>query len=130
MRAAVIEHGIVRNIILVDDLGMHPGLIDAAGAAIGDAWDGATFTRPPAPVDVPQSVTMRQARLALLGAGVLATVNAAIASMPGDQGEAARIEWEYARDVLRDSPLIGGLMPALGMTEQQIDQLFIAAAAL
>ena len=130
MRAAVIENGVVANIILVGSLEFAPGLIDAAGAAIGDTWDGAAFMRPTMPDEVPQSVTMRQARLALLGAGVLATVNAAIAAMPDDLGEAARIEWEYARDVLRESPLIAGLMPALGMTEQQIDQLFMTASAL
>jgi hypothetical protein len=130
MRAAVIENGVVTNVILVEALDVFPGLVDAANAAIGDTWDGSTFSTPAPRIVVPASVTMRQARLALLGAGVLATVNAAVSGMPGTQGEAARIEWEYARDVLRDSPLIAGLMPTLSMTEAQIDQLFIAAAAL
>lgn len=131
MRAAVIENGIVTNVILVESLDAFPGLVDGANAAIGDTWDGSSFSRPVAePVQVPASVTMRQARLALLGAGVLSTVNAAIAAMPGAEGDAARIEWEYARDVERDSPLIAGLVPALGMTEAQIDQLFITAATL
>jgi hypothetical protein len=127
MRAAIIENGTVANIILVDSL---DGQIDGANANIGDTWDGATFTTPAPAVTVPPAVTMRQARLALLGAGMLSTVNTAIAGMQGAQGEAARIEWEYARDVLRDSALIGGLMPALGMTSEQIDALFIAAASL
>lgn len=131
MRAAVIENGTVINIIEADSLNVFPGLVDAAGAHIGDTWDGAAFSRPAtAPVPVPASVTMRQARLALLGAGVLPSVSAAIAAMPGMAGEAARIEWEYARDVQRDSPLIAGLVPVLGMSEAQIDQLFISAAAL
>lgn len=79
---------------------------------------------------VPASITMRQARLALLGAGVLATVDQAIAGMPGIEGEAARIEWEYAQEVRRDSPLIAALGPAIGLTTEQIDALFIAGAAL
>ena len=45
---------------------------------------------------VPQSVTMRQARLALLQAGKLQAVNNAISSMTCPQGESARIEWDYS----------------------------------
>ena len=54
---------------------------------------------------------MRQARLALLGAGKLAEVNTAIAAMPGAAGEAARIEWEYSGEVHRDKALIQALAP-------------------
>lgn len=79
---------------------------------------------------VPQSVTMRQARLALLGAGKLAAVDAAIDAMPEPQKSAARIEWEYAAEVRRDNDFVAGLAPALGMTDAQVDALFVAAAAL
>lgn len=79
---------------------------------------------------VPESVTMRQARLAMLGAGILDDVEALIAQMPGDEGRAARIDWEYALDVRRDWPLIDGLGSQLGLSEQQIDDLFVAAAAV
>jgi len=80
----------------------------------------------PAPVAPPEAVSMRQARLALLGAGVLDKIDAAISQIGG----AAQIEWEYATEVRRDSPLIGALASVLGMTDAQIDALFIAAAAL
>jgi hypothetical protein len=82
------------------------------------------------PVEVPKAVTMRQARLALLQAGMLQTVNQAVASMPGDAGEAARIEWEYSQEVQRDKQLVLALAPVLGLNEAQLDALFIAAAAL
>lgn len=75
-------------------------------------------------------VTMRQARLALLGAGKLPAVNAAIAAMQGAQGEAARIEWEYSQEVQRDRGLVSALGSQLGMTEEQLDALFTAAAAI
>ena len=84
----------------------------------------------PMPVTVPQQVTMRQARLALLGAGLLASVNTAIAAMEGIQGEAARIEWEYALAVERQSQLVSGLSAALGLTDEQLDDLFLAASEL
>ena len=75
-------------------------------------------------------VTMRQARLALLGAGKLPAVNEAIAAMQGAQGEAARIEWEYSQEVQRDRGLVSALSSELGMTEEQLDALFTAAAAI
>ena len=84
----------------------------------------------PPPSDVPQAVTMRQARLALLAANMLTTVNTAIAAMPGAEGEAARIEWECAQEVRRDSALVQSLIPALGMNDAALDALFTAAAAL
>lgn len=84
----------------------------------------------PPPSDVPQAVTMRQARLALLAANMLTTVNTAIAGMSGAEGEAARIEWEYAQEVRRDSALVQSLIPALGMNDAALDALFTAAAAL
>ena len=85
---------------------------------------------PPSPAPIPSSVTMRQARLALLGTGMLDAVSAGIESMPGADGAAARIEWEYAATVERDSPLINGLSVAIGMTDSQVDELFMAASKL
>lgn len=94
----------------------------------GGAW--VALDAYPAPLTpslvVPQSVTMRQARLALLAVGLLPAVTAAIAAA----GDAAQIEWEYANEVLRASGLVPAMATALGMTETQIDELFIAAAAL
>lgn len=79
---------------------------------------------------VPVSISMRQARLALLDAGLLQPVSAAIAAMPGKEGDAARIEWEYAQSVRRDSPLIANLAAALKLDDEKIDNLFRAAIAL
>ena len=75
---------------------------------------------------VPQAVSMRQARLALLAAGSLDNVTAAVTAA----GQAAQIQWDYASEIRRDSPLIVQLTPALGMTAAQIDSLFIQAATL
>ncbi len=79
---------------------------------------------------VPTAVTMRQARLALLGANVLATADAAIAAMPGIEGAAARIEWEYAHEIRRDALLVSAMSSLLGLTEATLDQLFITANTL
>ena len=83
---------------------------------------------PPPPVT---SVAMRQARLALLGAGLLGQVSSAIAAIPdATQRAAAEIEWEYATEVLRDSPWVLQLSNALGLDDDQLDKLFTIASAL
>lgn len=79
---------------------------------------------------VPYAVTMRQARLALLGAGKLAAVESAIAALPEPQKTAALIEWEYSNEVQRHNGFVSQLAPALGMSEAQLDALFVQAASL
>lgn len=76
---------------------------------------------------VPQVVTMRQARLALLQAGKLDAVNDALVAMTGAEGVAARIEWDYSSEVQRTRPLVVALGSALSL---DLDALFVAAAAL
>lgn len=85
---------------------------------------------PSPPPVVPRSVTMRQARLALLQTGKLDVVNSAIAGMPGDAGAAARIEWEFSSTVERDRGHVKQIAIGLGMTDKQLDDLFILAATL
>lgn len=82
------------------------------------------------PPEVPESVSMRQARRALLGAGLLSQVDAAIASLPSPQKEAAEIDWEYAQEVERHNGLVPAMAQALGMTDAQVDALFMQAATL
>jgi hypothetical protein len=76
------------------------------------------------------SVTMRQARLALLGAGLLGKVNDTLASLPSPQKEAASIEWEYSSEVKRDGALVQQLGAALGLDDAALDGLFTKAATL
>lgn len=75
---------------------------------------------------VPASVTPRQVRLLLLQQGLLSQVEAMIAA--GD--EAAKITWEFASEFRRDDPLLLALSSQLGLTPQQVDGFFIAAAQI
>jgi hypothetical protein len=81
-------------------------------------------------VQVPQVVTMRQARLALLAAGKLPAVTTAIYSLPSPQKEAAVIEWEYSGEVHRNKELVLMLAPALQLDAAGLDSLFIEADKL
>ena len=110
-----------------------PGIDPHPETLTYEAWreaGGMPLPPEPTPPYVPASVTMRQARLALLGAGLLASVDAAIDSLPSPQKEAARIEWEYATEVQRVSGLVPMMGAALGLDDAALDALFVAAVAL
>ena len=135
MQYAIIDAGRVVNHAEADAAyAAAQGWVPALDSRIGDLWDGEAFVpappAPPPPPVVPPSVTMRQARLALLGAGLLASVDAAIASLPSPQKEAARIEWEYATEVQRSSGLVPMMVGALGLDDAALDALFIEAEGL
>ena len=78
------------------------------------------------PPAVPQSVTPRQVRLLLLSQNLLSQVEAMIAA----SDEATKITWEFASEFRRDDPLLEGLAQQLGLSNEQIDQFFIAAAVI
>ena len=82
------------------------------------------------PPQVPISVTMRQARLALHAAGLLAGVESAIDSLPEPPKTYARIEWDYASEVHRSSEFVGMLGAVLELDEQTLDNLFLKAVEL
>ena len=82
------------------------------------------------PGPVPQAVTMRQARLALLAAGKLGAIAAAISALPSPQKEAAAIEWEYSQEVQRHNGFVSLLAPVLGMDAAALDDLFRQAGGL
>ena len=79
---------------------------------------------------VPEVVTMRQARLALLGAGLLSQVDVTINAMPAPHDAALRIWWEYSTTVERNNATVLQLASALQLTSQQLDALFVQAAGL
>ena len=79
---------------------------------------------------VPQEVTMRQARLALLDAELLGNVQAAINSLPEPERTKAQIEWDYSNALQRSNPFVATLGAALGLNEAALDNLFIAASKL
>ena len=76
------------------------------------------------------TITLRQAKLALLNAGKLQDVINAIAALPEPQKTAAQIEFDYANDVERNSVLLGTIAAAIGLTAEELDQLFDSAKVL
>jgi hypothetical protein len=79
---------------------------------------------PPAP-PVP-TITPVQGRIALFNAGLLDKATAAVNAVGGPTA----IWWEYATIWERDNSLLSSMGAAIGLTSDQIDQLFIAAAQI
>ena len=75
-------------------------------------------------------ITMRQCRLALLAAGLLDSVDTALATLPEPDKSAATIAWEYGASVERLSDFVVGMGPLLGLTDLEVDALFEQAGAL
>lgn len=82
------------------------------------------------PPAVARSVSMRQAQLALLDAGLLDEVEAAIAALPEPQRTRTQIEWNRGGVVERNAPTVALLAAATGLSEAQLDTLFEQAATL
>lgn len=80
---------------------------------------------------VPVKVTRRQARQALLIAGLLGNVQPAIDAIadPVQRG-LAQIEWDDSQDFERHRPLLIQLGYAIGLDDVGIDNLFIQAGGL
>jgi hypothetical protein len=72
------------------------------------------------------SVSMMQCQLALLAAGKLDAVEAAVAGA----ARAVQVAWRTAGTVKRDNALIEPLAQAAGLTPEQVDALFVQAASV
>lgn len=104
-----------------DDVEQHGRDIYAMSLAIGPA----PYVEPePGPEPVPQRISRFQARAALLDAGLLADVEIAVS----ETAPLTQLAWAEATEWMRDSPAIAVIGAALGLSPEDIDNLFIEAA--
>jgi hypothetical protein len=124
---AKIKDGIVVAVTQTAGVVSSPDMIEIDGLLDigGYTYNNGQFIAPVVS-SLPQTITMRQARLALSAAGLLGTVNAAVANAD----EATRIEWEYAQTVNRNWPTLLTMANIVGLDSAQIDQIFILGATL
>ena len=129
-----IEGGVVTQGIVMRDeqdmthiaaLGLDGHWVQSDTAGIGWAYAGGEFTPPVAPVVVPQTITRRQGRLALLQAGKLDAAEAIVKA----GGLAAQIEYEAATWE-RGNAYLQQIWALLGGSDKELDDLFILAAVL
>jgi hypothetical protein len=145
-RYGIIENGVVVNTTVAElEFAVSQGWVPIPdGVGPGWLYDGTTFSPPPepppAPVPVPASITRRQCALQLLAmqmatpqealdmtksAEVPAAVAQVFSQMPDDQRILAQIDFAAA-NYYRDNQLL----TMMGLTDEEIDQFFIAAAQL
>lgn len=135
MNYALIQDGKVVNIAVAEGAeALEGNWVATSVAGIGWTYIDGNFAPPvvtEAEPTVPHSVTRRQARQALLLAGMLDQVEPAIASIsdPIQRGMAA-IEWADSQAFERDRPLLIQLGAALGLDSAALDNLFIQASKL
>lgn len=108
---------------------------DPDGAAIyalaeaGEYGPVASYVAPPPPPPVvPQSVTRFQALAALHLAGHLPAVQAIMADP--ETPVIAKLAWDNALSFERSSPTLASLAQAIGLTSQDLDDLFTMAASI
>ncbi|WWW11111.1 hypothetical protein V7P26_08850 [Arcobacter cryaerophilus gv. pseudocryaerophilus] len=74
---------------------------------------------------IPKTITLRQARLYLLSIGLLDDLENIIS-----QNRAYQIEWEYANQIERESPLVKILGQTLNLDDTAIDNMFMEASKI
>lgn len=124
VRRAHIAGGRVVNISVVEALA--EGEIDGTNARIGDDYVDGQFVTPVYVAPVPEAVLPRQFRRALSQAGLRSAVETAIAAAD----EETQDTWEYAVTIERSHPMLVAMASALGVTDEQLDDLFRLAATL
>ena len=129
-----IEGGVVTQGIVMRDeqdmthiaaLGLDGHWVQSDTAGIGWAYAGGEFTPPVAPVVVPQTITRRQGRIALMQAGKLDAAEAIVKA----GGLAAQIEYEAATWE-RGNEYLQQIWALLGGSDKELDALFVLAASL
>lgn len=99
--------------------------------SIDDVMPDETFsvTQPEIIINtIPQVVSRFQGRAALANSGHFTTVNNYMASLPVDNLQ--RLAWEDAQEFRRNSPTVAAMQTLLGLSDAEIDDLFIDAATI
>ncbi|TDR36532.1 hypothetical protein [Aquamicrobium defluvii] len=95
-------------------------------AETGEVTADENFILEPLDRMLPDRVTARQFKLQLLADGILDQVEGWI----GTQSQAVQIAYANSGTFVRDEPMMQAGFAALGFTEQQIEDFFLAADAL
>ena len=85
---------------------------------------------PPMPPRVPREIPNWRAKVILASMGLLKTVEAAIAALPEPDRTVASLAWGGDAKLARRGKTVLGLAAALGLSDAQVDDLFIAAEAI
>ena len=127
VKAAIVQNGVVENVVIVGQLSDIPGALDGTSASVGDTWDGSSFHRPVVVEPVPEIVSRFQGKAALATMGLLSTVEAFLDQYGSDL---QKLAWTEVQEFRRFSPMILELAVPLNLTSAQLDDLFRLAATI
>lgn len=103
----------------------------AEGKRIVPDENGRPTLADPPPPGPPQVVTRAQGKAALIGAGLWSQVLAYVDSIADPTQKAlAEVALNDTTEWRRESPFLNAAAAALGLTDQQLDDLFVTAAAI
>lgn len=107
--------------------------VDYQFTVIGDYELSEDDSLVPAPVmveDVPEFVAMWQARDVLIADSLMTPLMGVLNGLPEPTRSRALSKFEYSNTVRRDDPLVTQILPLLGVSSADADQLFIRANKL
>lgn len=92
-------------------------------------WNVRSLTTEELKSRIPQSITKRQARQELIEAGLIGVVEAAINSIEDATQKALMFSWwNDSQDYERDNPELITMAASIGLTEEQLDAMFLSAS--
>ena len=83
------------------------------------------------PIEIPNTISQRQLRTQLALNGFdLSDVQAIIDSLPDPNKTIAQIAWDYSLTFVRNDALLNSIADILGITESELNDIFINASKL
>ena len=104
------------------------------GNFIDPIWNGTTFIEGATPEEiaeankpiVPESISQMKLRKQLIISGIsIASIDALIQSLPQPNKDLIYTMWEYAVVFDRHNPELNAMAEMLGITQEQLDEIFI-----
>lgn len=113
-------------------LGDKIGELELPDDTLESVWAEKLAAYAKAPIKEFKTITPRQVRFQLLKIGVTSQmiIDAINAYIPEPDKTLALIEWEYSIGFERNAPFIDGVGMLVGLTSEQIDDLWTEAAKL
>jgi hypothetical protein len=106
-------------------------LVSIVNFIVFEDEEAQTGVRPDVPIsNVPHEIANWRAKAILQISGLLPSVEIALASMKGEAGIVARAAWTAGAPLVRFGPTVTAISTKLKLTSEQIDNMFIRAAAL
>lgn len=100
---------------------------------IGDkwtqVWNVRELTTDELKARIPSSITKRQARQELIVSGLIGAVEAAIDAIQDPTQKALMLSWwNDSQTYDRDNPELISMADSIGLTEEQLDEMFLSAS--